>query len=516
MLGAWLSSPSRRGEAVAAKSRKKPESVPPSAADLIESLRDFGYTLSTALADLIDNSLAALASKIEIVVDPSFPSPHIAVLDDGLGMDEERLVEAMRMATIGPLAARNTGDLGRFGLGMKTASLSQGRCFTVITKRRGKAEPSIRRWDLEHVRTVNDWELLAEPTPTAEQYLERIHGSKHGTAIIVEQLDRVTFVNLPETMKATALASVLDDVRRHLGMVFHRFIAEDGLIVRLGETAIHGWDPYVTELSTRLPTEQLRLHSLKGNIEITPFVLPHHSRLTDEEHERAAGPYGWNAHQGFYIYRCKRLIVPGTWLNLKLKKEEHLKLARIRVDLPNTMDAEWQLNVMKSHVAAPSALRDDFRRIAADVRRQASDVYRVRGERQAPTQNKPERFVWCRQSTRTGVRYKVDRTHPVLKSLLHAGCDHDRLLSEVVTLIESTLPIASMLQEHPKAIDGSVPNEPPLDIEVLVDVLLHTEQHFIRTGMRPEEARKLVLSSEPFVRFKSEILDRVRSRTNDS
>lgn len=498
------------------RSRKKPESVPPCPADLIESLRDFGYTLSSALADLIDNSLVAQASKINVIVDPSMPVPHVAVLDDGHGMNEERLVEAMRMASLGPLATRETEDLGRFGLGMKTASLSQGRCFTVITKCRGKSDLSIRRWDLEHVRAVNDWELLAEPTATATKYADTIKTQKCGTAVVVEQLDRAAFVNLPEVLGATALASTLEDVRRHLGMVFHRFITEDRLIIRLGETVIPAWDPYFIGVSTRLPSEKLRVHGSKGCIDITPFVLPHHSRLTDDEHDRAAGPHGWNSHQGFYIYRCRRLIVPGTWLNLKVKKEEHFKLARIRVDLPNTMDSEWQLNVMKSHVAAPSALRDDFRRIAADVRRQASEVYRVRGERQTPSQAKPQHFVWIRQSTRAGVRYRVDRTHPVLKTLLHAGCDHDRLLSDVVALIESTLPIASMLQEPPKSIDGSVLNEPLLDIDSLVDLLFHAEQHFIRTGKTPDEARKLVLSCEPFVRYRAAITDRAKARTTNT
>ncbi len=420
------------------------------------------------------------------------------------------------MATLGPLAARATNDLGRFGLGMKTASLSQGRCFTVITKLRGKSPISIRCWDLAHVRAVDDWELRADPTATALKYAEHIKAQKHGTAIVIEQLDRATFVNLPESMAATALASAFEDVRRHLGMVFHRFVTEDGLIIRLGETVISAWDPFLAEQSTRLPAETLRVHGAKGKIEIAPFVLPHHGRLTDDEHDSAAGPHGWNSHQGFYIYRCRRLIVPGTWLNLKLKKEEHFKLARIRVDLPNTMDAEWQLNVIKSHVAAPSALRDDFRRIAADVRRQASDVYRVRGERQVPSKSSSEHFVWRRQSTRLGVRYTVDRTHPVLKTLLHTGCDHDRLLSEVVTLIESTMPIASILQEPTKSIDGSVQSEPPLDIESLVDLLLHAEQYFIRTGKSPGDARALVLSCEPFAPYRNEIVDRAKARATNA
>jgi hypothetical protein len=462
------------------------------------------------LADLIDNSLAASSKNVSIVVEPTTPSPHIAVVDDGEGMSEERLNEAMRMGTMGPLSSRATTDLGRFGLGMKTASLSQGRCATVISKR-GR-DIAVRCWDLEHVRRCKDWHLLSEPTPTARAYYERLVKQRHGTAVVIEQLDRASFVGVPEPSRTAHLASALELVRSHLGMVFHRFIEEDGFVIRLGESGIPAWDPYLLGESIRLAPEKLRVTG-RGLLEVTPFVLPHHSRLTDEQHDNAAGPMGWNAHQGFYIYRCRRLIVPGTWLNLRLKKEEHYKLARIRVDLPNTMDHEWQLNVMKSHVSAPAALKDDFRRIASDVRRQASEVYRVRGERQTPTQSPAEHFVWRRETTRTGVKYRVDRRHPLLQAALHAGCMHDDLLSSVVSLIETTVPIAAMLQEPQKAIDGTVSAEPPVEIDALVDMLLHAEQYFVRTGKSREDARRLLLFGEPFVRFRDAVLDRLKQRT---
>lgn len=500
----------------ASPNSRQPESVPPCPADLIESLRDFGYTLPSALADLIDNSLASQAAKVRVIVEPTTPAPHIAILDDGHGMAEARLIEAMRMGSLGPLAPRGQSDLGRFGLGMKTASLSQGRCLTVITKQQGDRHTSVRRWDLAHVRRVADWQLLAEPTELSGRYARTIEAARHGTAVVIEQLDRAAFLNLPEPALASSLATTLDGIRRHLGMVFHRFISEDGFEIRLGETAIQPWDPYLSDLSTRLPSERLKLPGNEGAIEVTPFVLPHHSHLSDDQHDYIAGPHGWNAHQGFYIYRCRRLIVPGTWLNLKLRKEEHYKLARIRVDLPNTMDSSWHLNVMKSHVAPPASLWDDFKRIASDVRRQASDVYRLRGERQAPSQERPDHFMWRRQSTRTGVRYTIDRSHPVLRALLHTGCPHEQLLGEVLSLIESTVPVASMLQEPQKTLDGSVQAEPPVDLESLISMVFHAEQYFIRTGKKPTDARNLVLSCEPFVRFREGILDRLRERRNSS
>jgi len=479
------------------------EEVPPDPASLVESLRDFGYTLPTALADLLDNSLTAEAKEIQIQIEAAgIDSPHIAVIDNGRGMTPEELKNAMRLGTYGPIAARGEGDLGRFGLGLKTASLSQGRCVTVITKSKADTEPTIRRWDLRHIAS-SKWQLLKDPADAAKKYVDSFTSMPHGTAVVIEDLDRSAFLQDDPARVPDHLGDALEAVRLHLSMVFHRFI-ERGVTIRVGPTALCPWNPFLKHKSTRLARETLHLHGF--NISVTPYVLPHHSRLTDSEYDAAAGPNGWDAHQGFFIYRCGRLIVAGTWLNLKLRKEDHFKLARIQVDLPNELDAAWQLNIIKSHVAAPAVLRDDFKRIALEVRRNAAEVYRFRGERQAPTNALSERFIWKREETRVGVRYRVDRSHPVIRALLHTGCDHDNMLERAITLIEETIPVATMLQERSRAIDGSA--EPPsLSIEKLIELVTFTEQFFIRAGYSPLAARNMVLSAEPFIRYREPLLN---------
>ncbi len=481
------------------------EDVPPDPASLAESLRDFGYTLPTAMADLLDNSLTAGATAIDIQMESAGASSHIAVIDNGKGMTAEELKRAMRMGTGGPLTARGAGDLGRFGLGLKTASLSQGRCVTVITKSKGNAGPVIRRWDLDHIAS-SGWRLITNPGDAAAAYVDSVENLPHGTAVVIENLDRSGFLLGDPDEAISHLGRALEAVRSHLSMVFHRFI-EDGTSIRVGQTKLRSWNPFLTQVSTRLAAETLRLNGLQ--IGVTPYVLPHHSRLTDDEHDHAAGPSGWNSHQGFFIYRCRRLIVPGTWLNLSLKKEDHVKLARIQVDLPNGLDAEWHLNVMKSHVAAPPVLRDDLKRIAREVRRHAAEVYRFRGERQAPANAPPQRFVWRREETRSGVKYRVDRSHPVIRALLHAGCDHDKVLSRAIELVEETIPIATMLQERSRAIDGSA-TPPAVSVESLVELVAVAEQFLIRIGRSPAGAREAVLSAEPFVRYRAPLLRALR------
>jgi hypothetical protein len=292
-------------------------------------------------------------------------------------------------------------------------------------------------------------------------------------------------------------------------MVFHRFI-ENGVTIRLGSTALPAWDPFLKKQSTKLATEHFTL--LGKTIDIVPYVLPHHSYLTDEQHDDAAGQDGWNAHQGFYLYRNKRLILPGSWLNLHLRKEEHFKLARIQVDLPNSMDAEWHLNVTKSQVAAPAALRDEFARVARNVRSQAAEVYRFRGERHAPVNAPPHRYVWKRQEFKGAVRYRIDRTHPVVQALLHGGCEHAKLFGEILELIERTVPTATMLQDPVKSVEGAALEIDENVVEKFVDMMLHAERFLISAGKAPADARQIVLGAEPFVRFRDVLSDMLKKR----
>jgi hypothetical protein len=246
------------------------EEVAPVPGDLIESLRDFGYTLPSALADLVDNSLTAGATAVTISIDANGPRSHLAVVDNGSGMNQTTLVEAMRMGTRGPLPVRRDSDLGRFGLGLKTASLSQGKCLTVISK----AAPGrvlVRRWDIAHVQRTGRWALLTEPSGVAAPFVSVIDRVISGTAVVVEDLDRATYLRVAAGDVATHFGRTLEAVKRHLAMVFHRFI-EEGLTITLGTTPLEAWDPFLRRQSTKLATESLTLRD--QSLEVIPYVLP--------------------------------------------------------------------------------------------------------------------------------------------------------------------------------------------------------------------------------------------------
>lgn len=485
------------------------EDVTPRPHELIESIRDFGYTLPTAVADLVDNSITAAATNIKVsIASDAAGQSHIAVVDNGRGMALQTLVEALRLGSGGPPATRQPTDLGRFGLGLKTASLSQGRSLTVITKRIGDPTPAVRRLDMDFIRASGSWSLNTEADDGAKSYEAQVANLPSGTAVVISNLDRTSFFQVPAARLQEHLGHALHSVQGHLSMVFHRFIAE-GLQIQLGATLLIPWDPFLLGKSSTLGSETL--HFRDQLIDVTPYILPHQSKLTESEHALAGGVFGWNAHQGFYIYRHNRLIVPGTWLNLSLKKEEHYKLARIAIDLPNTADADWHLNVMKAHVNAPAALRDDFARIARLTRGKASEVYRFRGERAAPTSAPPQRYVWKRFTTPHGVRFRVDRSHPAVQALLNDGCGHDAALEALLSMVEATVPIAAMLQEPSRALDGAPAPDDDEELSAYVELARHAELFYIRAGKSPAEARKLVLGAEPFASWRAIIAERLDS-----
>ena len=165
-----------RGERMSTAS--KYEECAPKPEAMINSLRAFGYDLSMAIADLVDNSIFAKAKNIAIDYDWNDGVPWIRISDDGLGMTEARLKEAMRLGSQSPLEERAKGDLGRFGLGLKTASFSQCKMLTVCT-RTAKSGSAIRCWDLDHVRVSRKWELRKIEPKHADETLANPLPGKH-------------------------------------------------------------------------------------------------------------------------------------------------------------------------------------------------------------------------------------------------------------------------------------------------------------------------------------------------
>jgi hypothetical protein len=477
---------------------------PPHPFALVEAMRSIGYRPATAIADLVDNSVTAHSKNIRIRLSPSkssTPSGFVAVEDDGDGMSPEKLAEAMRWGGDGPKTKRKADDLGRFGLGLKTASISMGRRLTVASRAAG-GPLQILRWDLDHVERAG-WRMLEGPDAEAEPVLAQsslaIKPNSSGTVVVITHLDRLSVGSSHAAHSDRNETALTAKVAEHLGMVFHRFTAE-GLKIRLGASELTGWDPF--ERGTLKDTE-----TLGDGVEVASFVLPHHSSVTTEQYRRMAGPMGWSAHQGFLVYRAKRLIVPGGWLRL-FPPEESCRLARIRIDLPNGLDAGWKLNVMKSSVSPPSWQLADLQRIGEATRRQAMAMFNFRGDRQAPVAGGdddavPQQF-WNQLPTPDAVRFRINRAHAVVQTLKQSVRD-PAVAESFLRAFERMLPVEAILQDPKRTINGNVDEPEPKELRDMA-AFAKKAVHTLRSqGHTVEEARRIVLSSEPFISYADKI-----------
>lgn len=427
------------------------EEVAPDASAMIESMRAYGYTLATAIADLIDNSIAARAKTVWLEARWAGQGSWLTIADDGVGMSESELRDAMRLGSRNPRLERDPADLGRFGLGLKTASLSQCRRLTVFTKQDGSAV-HLRRWDLDHLARadVAGWQLLCTPHPDSQAEVSRIEEQPSGTIVLWEMLDRIVQdADSGNERVRSHFLRVVDAVERHLAMVFHRYL--DGprsrLRIVLNGHEVEPWDPFLeAHPATQLtPEEAIHLPGHALNIVIRGYVLPHKDKLGAEDHKKASGPEGWNAQQGFYLYRNERLIVAGSWLGLGgssgWTKEEHYKLARIRLDIPNSMDHLWHLDVKKAHATPPPQIRERLTGLAQGVRENARSVFAHRGRYGTRTRKDELHRPWRPDKRGGRVIYKVDRKHPVVQAVLAEAGTNRPALEAMLRIIEETVPV---------------------------------------------------------------------------
>jgi hypothetical protein len=472
----------------------------PRAGALLESLRAFGYGFATAIADLIDNSITAGASRVEILAHWAGSGSYVSISDNGNGMSEETLIEAMRLGTQGPSAIRTADDLGRFGLGLKTASLSQCRRLSVRSKEQRSAAHDVQ-WDIDHVLETDQWQLLTAIGAEADARLGLI--ADHGTSVLWEHLDRlVGDADEDDAAAERRFLGRLRELEAHLAMVFHRFLARPRqLEIKLNGNPIKPWDPFLLEedATQRLGEERLQLNG--ETISVRPFVLPHVSKISSKTHELAAGPAGWNAQQGFYVYRNGRMIVPGGWLGLGLKNEEHYKLARVQVDLPSSLDAAWQIDVRKAVARVPGPLREEFRRIANLARRTATEVYRHRGRVLVDRHAKSHVLLWQRFVKHGKVGYRINREHPLVKAVERQAPEADGDLEALLRFVEETIPAPVIAIEHAERPDEQAAPFELADLGDVLEVMRRIWSELRTRGESSEGAKEVLYSMEPFARM---------------
>lgn len=483
--------------------------VPPNASAMLESLRGLGYSTADALADIVDNSISAEASEVQIDFSWETGSrAFISVIDNGRGMDDPELEAAMRLGEKSPLDDRAPGDLGRFGIGLKTASFSQCRSLTVASRKQGNT-PACLRWDLDEIAARKDgaWALSEGAARGSEDRVSVLEKSPSGTVVLWEKLDRI----VTDGYNPDHFLKMVDDVESRLSMIFHRILEgpHPKLKLFINGKRVNPWDPFLTGHPAKPWNSPVASRPTPvGMVEVECHVLPHKDMLSPSEFESAAGPDGWNSQQGFYVYRNGRLLLAGGWLGLGYgrawNREEAQKLARIRLDIPNSADADWKIDIRKAIARVPVYLRDWLTSLAEDTRSRARRVFAYRGVPSVGVGGATVEPAWTVERFKDGMRYRVNTAHPAVTAVLESAGSLLPLVKTMLRTVEETVPVQRIWLDTAESKETPLTGfaaDPPAEVVEVLNTLF--DDMTVRRGMSKTLAKRTLLSTEPFQKYPS-------------
>ena len=414
--------------------------LPPSAASLSTSMRDIGYSLETAIADLIDNSISASSTKVEIFSDLTCSDPTLAIMDNGEGMGRNRLIDSLRHGSTNPKQKREPEDLGRFGLGLKTSSFSQCRKLTVISAQNGVLSGA--EWDLDLVDKRDDWIVNELDEEDLNEIPFKNELPTTGTIVIWRKLDRL-FEETEGEKREKLVNDKLDVVERHLALVFHRFLAKEikgrkKLAIIINGHNVEPFDPFCRKNSTTqlLPADLVNFGDIK--VRMVPYILPHYSKLTASELDFYLNRSDFLSNQGAYIYRNGRLMAWGDWFRL-IPKGDSTKLARVQIDFPSSLDELWTIDIKKSRAKPPPEVRERLRQTIKKITNRSISVIQGKGKKAYSDIDYP---IWERIVDREKIRYTLNRNHPLVYALFrYLNEDDSKYIELFLRATESALPI---------------------------------------------------------------------------
>lgn len=388
----------------------------PSAAPVIHALRSIGYNPSTAVADLVDNCLDAKGTVININFVYGETDGMITIADNGSGMNEEMLQTAMNIGSKDPRAKRAVNELGRFGMGLKTASFSMGKRLCVLTKSNGIYHE--RCWDLDHVSECNEWQLFTSIPEEVKLKMGTIEDDS-GTIVCIDKLDRFMGAGGKRTLKEISFFKKVSRINKHLEFVFHSILEKNNIKMFINGKEFIPWDPFMRTHQHTIEGEMQIIRVNDNRIRVQYFILPHASHLTEPEYKKAGGYKGWRDHQGFYIYRENRLLYFGDWMGLH-PKDAASQLARVRIDLPNEADSDWQVDIKKSGINLPEESKRRLEAISGIARKVSKEIFYFRTQGKTPEQTfKGSLNTWEQSGREDGPQFVLNRNHPIITELLN-------------------------------------------------------------------------------------------------
>lgn len=478
----------------------------PHAKMLLVALRSVGYTNETAIADIIDNSISGAASEIELQFD--WDNRRIIIADNGLGMDHQELMDAMEIGSADPNEVRPSEDLGRFGLGLKTATFSIAKKLLVITKK--NMIISNAEWDLNSVATEDKWEISEYDDSDIDNIMESVSDFtnfcswEQGTLIIISDLDRLIDEQNLEKSKRN-FYKMVKNIKSHIAITFHRFMEEDNIIISVNGNEILPWNPFWIKSPATMELSKEELFDGKNDVLVEPYILPHKTKYSsEEEFKSASGVKDWRGHQGFYVYRNRRLLVYGTWFG-KFKKEPAYNLARIKLDMNADSDFEWNIDIKKSKATLPVSIEEQITQIAYLAIEKSVAVYNSRGvyNRKHTNNNTSLKYVWEQRKNIAGkYMFYLNKKHPMLLDILGSlEDDRQKELKTYLSLVEGYSPVmlsGVMDTESNVKIDEENLKKEKINIQEKVRIfrMLHYDD---------KEIYDALIDSPEYLYFKSEL-----------
>lgn len=475
--------------------------IPP-AKSLIFGLRCIGYNFSTALADIIDNSISAEAKNIEVLSNPDAKEPYVAIFDDGHGMGRKALENAMTLGSDREEKEDCEIELGRFGLGLKSASFSQCLKLTVASKDCNKI--NAMRYDLVKIEKTNEWKLdvLEEQEINALPEIEKLYEIESGTIVIWEQFDKIE--ESSKSFKDSFIATI-GLAKQHIEFVFHRFF--DKMNIKFNGHKIEKRDPFLSSYANSQEgrTQEIMINGNK--IIVTPFVLPYANSLNEEQKKMLGNPKSIYDDQGFYIYRNKRLIIWGSWLHMNIRSEFN-KLARVRVDIPSELDSMWMLDVKKSSAKIPDRIKEQLKISIKDSIIRSKREIRYPGKKESEA----EMPLWRRIEFHGGiVKYEINKDdNPIYKELIAILDDDQRkLLNAYLDKIEEFIPKGLIVSDNADSLK-ILNSEEAQEEEKLIQEL--TE--FAKNSLNPDMCVEYLIQSQGYKKIihrKQEVLELIKN-----
>lgn len=476
---------------------KKAEATP-IASSMVETFRAIGYNLQTAIADIIDNSISANAKNIWITRLWRGGKSVVTIKDDGCGMDSDEIIKAMRPGSANPNDIRKKNDLGRFGLGLKTASFSQCRKLTVMSKKIG-GQVSYWTWDIDFVAQTNSWNLIALKP---DEYLDALDNIESGTMVIWENLDRVIPLKSAENDENVKkkFSTQFDIVKQHIAMTFHRFIERKQVQIFWGENQIEAWDPFC-KIEQKIQTKPIEY--FENGVVVQGYILPHKDSFSSEQaYKKAEGIKGWPAQQGFYIYRADRLLLSGGWLSIR-RQEEHCKLVRICIDLPNSLDSDWKIDIKKSNAEIPGNIIDRLKSYTNDCCKTGNEVFRHRGHIVRKAGGENFQPIWCEKRKDNTIQFVINRKNSFLVECQELAKDKpQQAISMLLDVIEKSIPTKAIYCAESENNQSMLNQGGDFNIEALKQIAQNIIQRKQDEGFSKKQAITQIVMMEPFNFYK--------------